>query len=149
MPSAVVTRGPRRGTGALDPLALQVGRDVAAVEAAGAGVADEDVGAADRGVGWQERDGLALALAAQTPLDARAHQLPAIRIERRERRHRLERGGREHVRVVVRHPIPQPQRSDCTHATLRELLIFRDANPAMPATAISAAPPVVRSGCSV
>ncbi len=62
---------PRRGTGALDPLALKVGRNVAAVEASRAGVADEDVRAADRGVGWQERDGLALALAAQTPLDAR------------------------------------------------------------------------------
>ncbi len=98
---------PRRGAGALDPLALQVGGDVAALEASGAGVAHQDVGAADGGVRGQERDGLAFALPAQTPLDARAHELTAFSIERRERGHRLERGGRQHIRVVFRDSVPQ------------------------------------------
>ena len=109
---------PRRGTGALDPLPLQIGRDLAAVEAAGPGVAHADAGAADRRVRRQERDALALTLAPGAPLDARSHELTAIGIERRERRDRVERGRREHVSVVLYQSAANPQWSGRVHRGL-------------------------------
>ena len=88
---------------------------VAAVEPAGPGVAHRDGRPADRRVGRQERDALALALAARAPLDARAHQRAAIGIERRQRRDRLERGGREHVGVPVEEIATNLKAADGAH----------------------------------
>ena len=101
MLSAVPVRGLRGGTGALNPLALQIRRDFAAVEPAGPGVAHRDAGPADRRVLGQEGNPLVLTLAARPPLDARAHQGAAIRIERGQRRDGVERGRGEHVPVAV------------------------------------------------
>ena len=47
-----------------------------------------------------------LTLSTGTTLDARAHEGTAVRVERGERRHCLERGSGEHVCVALEHTLP-------------------------------------------
>jgi hypothetical protein len=105
----------RRRPGALDPLALQIVGNDAAVEVAGAGIAHSDGRSLDRRVGGQEADPLVLALAASAPCDARLHEHPAPRVEGDERGDRIECGGREHVAIVVEHARTQTQHPDRVH----------------------------------
>ena len=82
MLSAVRRARARRGAGALDPLALQIGGNLAAVEVAGAGIAHRDARSTDRRVGGQEADPLVVALTTRAPLDARLHERAAPGVER-------------------------------------------------------------------
>ena len=101
MLSAVVARGRAAGPVPWIRLTLQIGGDVAPVEPSGPRIAHANGRPADRGVCGQKRDSLPLTCPEQPPLDARLHQLPAVGIEVFKRRHRVERRGREHVRVAV------------------------------------------------
>jgi len=106
---------PRRGPGALDPLALQIVRDHAAVEVAGAGIVHGDARAADRRVGRQEVDRLVVALPPSAPLDACAHERATSRVERRQCGDRVERGGGEHVAVLIEHARAKSEWADGIH----------------------------------
>ena len=58
------------GPGALDPLALQIGRDLAPLEVAVSGVLNPDARARDQRLGVEEGDALPAALPGQSPRDA-------------------------------------------------------------------------------
>ena len=72
------------GPGALDPLALQIGRDLAPLEVAVAGVLNPDARARDQRLGVEEGDALPAALPRQPPRDAPCHQLAPVTVERRQ-----------------------------------------------------------------
>ena len=63
-------------SGALDPLAGEVGGDDGAVEVAGPGVLDGEAGARDQRVRVQERDGLAPVMAGGPAQEPVGHQFP-------------------------------------------------------------------------
>jgi len=79
-----VGAGARRRAGALDPLALQVGRDLGAVEPPLAGVANGERGAGNDGRGVEEVDPAPLPGPRRAPLDALPHQPAPVRVERGE-----------------------------------------------------------------
>ena len=89
----------RRRPRALNPLPLQVGRDLAASEPAGTGIRDREVGAREPAVGRKELDALFALLPAAPPLEPQPHQLDAPRVERSQRQQRRDRLRREHVAV--------------------------------------------------
>src|SRR5215203_3299363 len=101
MLSLVLARGRVAGPGALNPLALQVVGDHGTIEPAGSGIAYGDARPMDRRVVRQKADPLVIALAASTSLDARAHERTAPGVEGREHGDRVQRGGREHVAIVI------------------------------------------------
>ena len=96
----MLARRPGGGPGALDPLALQIGRDLAPLEVSVAGVLNADARARDQRVGIEEGDALPAALPRQSPRDAPCHQLAPVTVERRQDLQRLKR--RRGVDVGVR-----------------------------------------------
>ncbi|MEZ4235251.1 MAG: hypothetical protein R3F59_03650 [Myxococcota bacterium] len=88
------------GARALEPLALQVGGDLGADEAAGAGVGDAEGGAGDEGVLGEEVDGDAVAVALGAAGDPRAHQGAVAGDEGGERVEGRGGGGGEDVGVL-------------------------------------------------
>ena len=88
---------------------------ISAVEAAGPCIAHGDVRPADRRVLGQEVDALALALPPATPVDARAHELAAPRVERHERSDGVERGRSEDVAIVVENASADSEGADGVH----------------------------------
>ena len=93
--------GARGGAGALNPLALEICRNLAADKLALASVANLDRGAADDGLRIEEADALASALRGRCRRSIRA-SINFLR-SRSKRRQALERGNRrrrEHVCVV-------------------------------------------------
>ena len=89
------------GAGALDPLALQVVGNLAAVERALARLLHRDLRARDGGGGVEESDAPALAEARGPPLDAFAHDPLPLAIEPRQSLQRVERRRCQHIRVVL------------------------------------------------
>ena len=69
--------------GSLDPLPLEVGRDVRPDELSVAGVADLDLGPRDHAFGSQELDGFVVAEAAKASFTPFGHQLLLIPVESR------------------------------------------------------------------
>ena len=72
------------GPGALNPLALQIGRDLTALEVAIAGVLNPDVGARDQRLGVQESDTLAGVRSRLPPRNALGHEFAPVTVERRQ-----------------------------------------------------------------
>ena len=93
----------RRRASALNPLPLQVGGNLAALEPAVAGVLDGDARSGDRAAGVEKRDRLPASRALGPPCDPRPHHLFARRVERRECFERRHSFRREHVRVRGKH----------------------------------------------
>src|SRR5262245_48670304 len=88
------------GTGALDPLALQVLRDFRSDELPVARVLHRDAGARDRRSGIEKREALPIPRARRAPRDpCRHHGLPVI-VERCEHVERAQHLRRDHVGVL-------------------------------------------------
>ena len=83
--------------GALNPLPAKIAGDLAADELALPGVLHFDLRARDDRLRIEERHALPIAHARRTPGDARLHHCLAFGVERRQRRERGERLGREDV----------------------------------------------------
>ncbi len=96
---------PGAGPGALDPLALQVGRDLAAVEVAVAGVLDADARARDERLADRGTRCAADRAPASAPRDAPCHQLAPVAVERRQDLQRLERRRGVDVGVRLKHAV--------------------------------------------
>ena len=72
------------GPGALDPLALQIGRDLAPLEVAVPGVLNPDARTRDQRLGVEESDALPAVLPRQPPRDAPCHQFAPVTVERHQ-----------------------------------------------------------------
>src|SRR4029077_6741960 len=77
--------------GALDPLAHQIGRDLAPVEVSVAGVLNADARSRNQRLGIEEGNALPAALPRQSPRDAPCHQFVLVTVERRQNLQRLKR----------------------------------------------------------
>ena len=82
---------PSGRTGALDPLAHQIGRDLAPVEVSVASVLNADARPRNQRLGIEEGNALPAALPRQSPRDAPCHQLVSVTVERRQNLQRLKR----------------------------------------------------------
>jgi hypothetical protein len=91
--------GPRRRPGALNPLPLEVGGDLAAFELPGPDLRDRQARARHLGVGREEVDAAAVPDAGGAALDALAHEAAALGVERRERVDHGEGARRQDVRI--------------------------------------------------
>ena len=96
--------GPGRRAGTLNPLALEIPRNLAAREGAGPGIADGDRCARYARIRIEERDSLAVPGAIGPPGDARGHHGFPVRVERGQRAERIERRLREDIGVLARRP---------------------------------------------
>ena len=98
---AALGRGARPGGGprSLDPLALEVGRDLAAGEAAFAGIAHTEVGARNERVGFEKTESASLEGPLAPPRAALGHDPASVPIERRQRRERRLRRRRINVGI--------------------------------------------------
>ena len=117
---------PGGGPGALDPLALQIGRDLAPLEVAVAGVLDPDAGARDQRLGIEEGDALPAALPRQSPRDAPCHQLAPVTVERRQDLQRLERRRGVDVGVRLKHAVAVFESSSHLPSRTSKLMPPRD-----------------------
>jgi hypothetical protein len=100
----------------LDPLALQVGGNLAADEAAGPGVGDADLAPRNHGVRLQEADSRAIAKPLGAALDARRHDHQPVLVEGRQEGQDLERLRREDVRVGADETVANLQRVALSHS---------------------------------
>ena len=83
-------------------------------------------------------------LTPQAPLDPRAHEMAAIRVERRERLDGLQRGGREDVAVVVDDPVAHAQHPGCLHSCLLGKVVPGRRSPPFRRADVTFADPVVQ-----
>ncbi len=138
--------GPGRRSSALDPLPLQVRRDVAAREVPGPGVADQQARSGDRGVRIEEPDRLPIARSLATPADARGHQLATLQVQRRHRLQGVEHGRRQDVVVGTQEVIADVKGSE--HGALHGMVggVRRDGRPSgrQASAALTRAGPGVR-----
>ena len=91
--------------GALDPLAHQIGRDLAPVEVSVAGVLNADARARNQRLGIEEGNALPAALPRQSPRDAPCHQLVPVTVERRQNLQRLKRRRGVDLGVRLKHAV--------------------------------------------
>ena len=100
---------PGGGTGALDPLPLQVVGNLRAVELARARLLHGERGARNDGGRIEEADPPTVAEARRPPLDALAHDPLALAVEPREGLQRIECRRCQHVRVVLPDAVTKQQ----------------------------------------
>ena len=117
----MLARGLRGGPGALDPLALQIGGDLAPVEVAVAGVLNADARARDQRLGIEEGDALPAALPRQSPRDAPCHQLAPVTVERRQHLQRLKRRRGVDLGVRLKHAVAVIESSSHLRLVLQNL----------------------------
>ena len=91
--------------GALDPLAHQIGRDLAPVEVSVAGVLNADARSRNQRLGIEEGNALPAALPRQSPRDAPCHQLVLVTVERRQNLQRLKRRRAVDLGVRLKHAV--------------------------------------------
>ena len=103
--------GPGRRTGTLNPLALEIPRNLAAREGAGPGIADRDRRARNVRIRIEERDSPAIPCAIGPSGDARGHHGFPVGVERGQRAKRIERRLREDIGVLARRPAANLQES--------------------------------------
>ena len=139
---------PGRRSRALDPLPLQVRRDVAARELAGPRVArpaNRVPGIVTSGLEERDREP-ALARAPRRASDARGHQLAALQVERRHRLQGVERGRRQDVVVGTQEVIADVKGSEHGLSTAWLGGVRRDGRPSgrQASAALTRAGPGVR-----
>ena len=105
---------------------FEIGRDLAPVEVAVAGVLNPDARARDERLGIEEGDALPAALPRQSPRDAPCHQLAPVAVERRQDLQRLKRRRGVDLGVRLKHAVAVIESSSHPASRTPKLMPPRD-----------------------